>query len=270
MSYPARYPRYPGVSLRVRKGIKALVASVISAPILAGCASEQLPALGYPRGVTDIGQRSLMLWQGAWIAAFIVGAFTAALILWAAFRYRVKRKALAGGVEKLPEQIKYHLPLEIVYTVVPFIIVAVLFYFTARDQSAITKISPAGVAVHEIDVNAMQWAWQFTYPEAADKTVTGTPAKLPTLYLPLGERVRINLTASDVVHSIWVPAFMMQMQALPNVPNKFEFTAQKVGTYPGFCNMHCGRNHSQMRFIVKVVSPSEYQSYINALKGGLA
>ena len=238
--------------------------------ILSGCSSEQLPALGFPRGVTDINDRSHFLWQWAWIAAFVVGAFTAVLILWAAFRYRAKRRVTTGGLEQLPEQVSYHMPLEIMYTVIPFIIVAVLFYFTARDQSAITKISPAGVAVHEIDVNAIQWAWQFTYPEAKEKTVTGTPEKLPTLYLPVGERVRINLTASDVVHSIWIPAFMMQMQALPYVKNQFEFTAQKEGTYPGFCNMHCGRNHSQMRFTVKVVSPTEYQSYVNALKGGVA
>lgn len=242
---------------------------------LVGCSSEQLPALGFPRGVTDINDRSHLLWQGAWIAAFIVGAFTAVLILWAAFRYRAKRRVSAigesrGAAEPLPEQVSYHMPLEIMYTVIPFIIVAVLFYFTARDQSAITKISPPGVAIHEIDVNAFQWAWQFTYPEAKDKTVTGAPEKLPTLYLPLGERVRINLTASDVVHSIWIPAFMMQMQALPYVKNQFEFTAQKAGTYPGFCNMHCGRNHSQMRFTVKVVSPADYQNYINALKGGVA
>lgn len=238
--------------------------------LLAGCSSEKLPALGFPRGVTDINDISLSLWQGAWIAAFIVGALTAVLILWAAFRYRAKQKVSAGAPEQLPEQVNYHLPLEIIYTVIPFIIVAVLFYFTARDQSTITKISPANVAVKEIDVNAIQWAWQFTYPEAQGQTVTGTPEKLPTLYLPVGERIRINLTASDVVHSIWIPAFMMQMQALPYIKNQFEFTAQKEGTYPGFCNMHCGRNHSQMRFTVKVVSPAEYQSYVNSLKGGVA
>jgi cytochrome c oxidase subunit 2 len=238
--------------------------------LLAGCSSSELPALGFPRGVTDINDISLSLWQGAWVAAFIVGGITAILILWAAFRYRVRKKSVVGGREELPEQVSYHLPLEIIYTVIPFIIVAVLFYFTARDQSTITKTSPAGVAVHEIDVNGVQWGWQFTYPEAADKTVTGIPAKWPTLYLPVGERIRINLTASDVVHSMWIPAFMMQMQALPYLKNQFEFTAQKEGTYPGFCNMHCGRNHSQMRFTVKVVSPSEYRNYINSLKGGAA
>ncbi len=260
----------PARPKRVSAKARGLFSMGALALILSGCSTEQLPALGFPRGVTDINDRSHFLWQWAWIAAFVVGAFTAVLILWAAFRYRAKQRVTTGGPEQLPEQVSYHMPLEIMYTVIPFIIVAVLFYFTARDQSAITKISPAGVAVHEIDVNAIQWAWQFTYPEAKEKTVTGTPEKLPTLYLPVGERIRINLTASDVVHSIWIPAFMMQMQALPYVKNQFEFTAQKEGTYPGFCNMHCGRNHSQMRFTVKVVSPSEYQSYINALKGGVA
>ena len=250
-----------------RRGLFLLAPAAL---LLAGCSSENLPALGFPRGVTDINDISLSLWQGAWIAAFVVGAITAALILWAAFRYRAKKKVAAGMPEQLPEQVNYHLPLEIIYTVIPFIIVAVLFYFTARDQSTITKISPANVAVKEIDVNAIQWAWQFTYPEAKGQTVTGTPEKLPTLYLPVGERIRINLTASDVVHSIWIPAFMMQMQALPYIKNQFEFTAQKEGTYPGFCNMHCGRNHSQMRFTVKVVSPAEYQNYVSSLKGGVA
>lgn len=268
--YPWVMSHQPAVKKRAGALFSRFLPLLALSVLLAGCSSENLPALGFPRGVTDINDISLSLWQGAWVAAFIVGAITAVLILWAALRYRVKRASRVGAPEELPEQVSYHLPLEIIYTVIPFIIVAVLFYFTARDQSTITKLSPAGVAVHEIDVNGVQWAWQFTYPEAEDKTVTGTPEKLPTLYLPKGERIRINLTASDVVHSIWIPAFMMQMQALPNIENKFEFTAQKEGTYPGFCNMHCGRNHSQMRFVVKVVSPAEYQSYINALKGGVA
>ena len=95
-----------------------------STVLLAGCSSENLPALGFPRGVTDINDLSLSLWQGAWVSAFIVGAFTAVLILWAALRYRVKRKVGtvdSGAPEKLPEQVSYHLPLEIIYTVVPLL-----------------------------------------------------------------------------------------------------------------------------------------------------
>ena len=63
---------------------------------------------------------------------------------------------------------------------------------------------------------------------------------------------------------------MMQMQNLPSVDNQFEFTANKLGSYPGRCNILCGRNHSQMLFTVKVVTPAEYQNYLNTLKGSAA
>ena len=206
--------------------------------ILTSCSSAELPALGFPRNVTDINDRSLNLWQGAWIAAFIVGAFTVGLILWAAFKFR-------RIDDDLPPQVSYH-------------------------ESAIIKISPSTVAMHEIKVNGFQWSWQFSYKDAADATVTGTPKAPPTLYVPQGERVRLTLTASDVVHGFWVPAFMMQMQNLPGAQNQFEFTANKLGSYPGRCNILCGRNHSQMLFIVKVVTPVEYQNYVNSLKGSAA
>ncbi len=145
---------------------------------------------------------------------------------------------------------------------------AVLFYFTAQRESRILKISPDNQVSHFIDVNGFQWSWQFKYKDAGDyksATVTGSPAQPPTLYLPLGENVRFTLTASDVVHGFWIPAFMIQMQNLPGVTNQLEFSATKLGTFPGRCNILCGRNHSQMLFNVKVVTPAEYESYIQSL-----
>ena len=97
-------------------------------------------------------------------------------------------------------------------------------------------------------------------------TITGTPDQRPELVLPLGEKVLFTLDSSDVDHGFWIPDFMMQMQALPGVTNHFEFAAQKLGTYPGRCNILCGRNHSQMLFVVKVVTPDQYKAYINSLK----
>ncbi|MCX6429110.1 MAG: cytochrome c oxidase subunit II [Actinobacteria bacterium] len=121
--------------------------------------------------------------------------------------------------------------------------------------------------MHDISVNGIQWSWQFTYPEAGSNvTVTGTPSQPPVLYVPVGERVRFTLTSSDVVHGFWIPAFMIQLQNLPGVTNHLEFTANKIGTYKGFCNILCGRDHSEMRFSVKVVTPAEYQSYLLELK----
>jgi cytochrome c oxidase subunit 2 len=225
--------------------------------LLTSCSS--VSGLGYEKGVSSVNDTSLPLWQGAWISAGIVGIFTAGLILWASFFHRKKS-------EDFPRQTQYHIPIEIAYTIIPFIIVAVLFAYTARDESRITNKSPTGV-MHNISVNAMQWSWQFTYPEAgAQATITGTPTNAPVLYLPQGERVKFTLTSSDVVHGFWIPAFMIQLQNLPGVTNYLEFTANKLGDFPGRCNILCGRDHSRMLFIVRVVTPTQYSDYINSLK----
>ena len=78
--------------------------------------------------------------------------------------------------------------------------------------------------------------------------------------------MRYTITSNDVIHGFWIPAFMIQMQNLPGVTNHLEFTANKLGSFPGRCNMLCGRNHSQMLFTIKVVTPSKYQSYLETLK----
>ena len=168
-----------------------------------------------------------------------------------------------------PKQTQYNVPVEILYTVIPFIIVAVLFAYTLRAQNEITA-KTTGPA-HEIAVEGIQWSWQFGYSDAGpNAVVTGTPAQPPTLYLPQGEKVRFTITSNDVVHGFWIPAFMIQMQNLPGVTNKLEFTANKLGTYPGRCNILCGRNHTQMIFTVKVVTPSEYKNYLETLKASAA
>jgi cytochrome c oxidase subunit 2 len=84
--------------------------------------------------------------------------------------------------------------------------------------------------------------------------------------MPQGESVRFTIKATDVVHGFWIPAFMIQKQNLPGVTNYLQFTANKLGTYPGRCNILCGRNHAQMIFKVKVVTPEQYQRYLNTLK----
>ena len=229
--------------------------------LLTSCSGGEVSGLGFKEGVSSVNDQSLSLWQGAWIAAAVVGIFTLILILWPVLFHRKKD-------ENFPKQTQYNIPVEVAYTVIPFVIVAVLFYFTAQRESRILKISPDNQVSHFIDVNGFQWSWQFKYKDAGEyksATVTGTPAQPPTLYLPLGENVRFTLTANDVVHGFWIPAFMIQMQNLPGVTNQLEFSASKLGTFPGRCNILCGRNHSQMLFNVKVVTPAEYESYIQSL-----
>jgi cytochrome c oxidase subunit 2 len=247
-----------GKSRSVRLGL--ITASLLLT--LTGC--SQVSGLGFPEGVSSVNDISLSLWQGSWIAGGVVGVITLILILWPAVFHRAH-----ASKGEFPKQTQYTIPVEIVYTVIPFIIVAVLFYFTAVKQEEIVAKSPT--VAHDITVNAFQWSWQFSYPEAGEKAVvTGTPDKPPTLVVPVGERVRYKIIANDVVHGFWIPAFMIQMQNIPGVTNSLEFTANKIGEYPGRCNILCGRNHAQMLFTIKVVSQADYQQYLETLKASVA
>jgi len=226
--------------------------------LLTGCATNA--DSGFSGDASSVNEISHSLWTLSWLAAAVVGVVTAVLILWPAVFHRAPK----NGPE-FPKQTQYNVPVEIAYTIIPFIIVAVLFYFTVVKQDEIIK--PQANVKHKIVVNGFQWSWQFTYLDAGKNvTFTGTPAKPPVLVVPQGERVRYTIVSNDVVHGFWIPEFMIQMQNLPGVTNSLEFTANKLGDFPGRCNILCGRNHAQMLFTVRVVTPVDYQTYISNLK----
>jgi len=228
--------------------------------LLTGCQSKNISGLGYDKGVSSVNDTTLPLWQGAWIAAGVVGVLTALAIFYPVIFNRRKSDAL-------PRQFSHNNKVELSLTAIAFIIVLVLFGYTARAESKITHVDSAAAAPHNIEVKGIQWSWQFKYDDIPNSpTITGTPAQPPVLVVPQGEAVKYTLTASDVVHGFWIPAFMIQMQALPHVTNHLEFTANKIGEYPGRCNILCGRNHSEMLFKVKVVSPADYKTYLSTLK----
>ena len=183
--------------------------------LLTGCKNGSV--YGYESDLSSVNEVSWHLWRGAWLAAAVVGIFTAALILWPVLRHRRKE-----GDPQYPKQTQYNIPVEVAYTIIPFIIVAVLFYFTARDEAKIIAKEPSKV-MHTIDVTGIQWSWQFGYQDGGpNAVVTGTPAQPPTLVLPQGERVAFKIHSNDVVHGFWIPAFMIQIQNLPDVTNHIE------------------------------------------------
>lgn len=238
-----------------RRGLVILVPAMFA---LTGCAQDA--DSGFSGDASSVNEITHSLWTYSWLAAAVVGVFTAILIVWPAIFHRAPKNG-----QEFPKQTQYNVPVEIAYTIIPFIIVAGLFYFTAVKENQIVK--PKEQVQHEIVVNGIQWSWQFTYLDAGkDVTLTGTPAKPPVLVVPQGERVRYTIVSNDVVHGFWIPEFMIQMQNLPGVTNKLEFTANKLGDFPGRCNILCGRNHAQMLFTVRVVTPTEYQTYISNLK----
>lgn len=227
---------------------------------LTACSSAELPTFAMPeRDATDQAPRILSLWQGSWIAAFAVGAITWGLILWPVVAHRRKRDATG-----LPPQTRYNLPIEVLYTVVPFIMIAVFFYFTARDENRILETSAN--PDHTITVTGIQWSWQFSYESDGGAMTTGTPGKPPTLVLPEGESVRFKLVSDDVIHSFWVPAFLFKMDVIPGQDNEFEITPTKTGTFKGKCAELCGQDHARMLFNVEVVSPADYQTAVSDLQ----
>jgi cytochrome c oxidase subunit 2 len=236
-----------------------------------GCTSNAFTRLGWPVPVTKQGQVALTLWQGSWIAAWIVGAVVWGMIIWAIIFHRKKR-----GPAPPPHQVRYNLPIEMLYTVVPFIMIGVLFFFTARDENYIDKL-PAHPDVTVI-VTGYQWSWSFQYknypvPGSPTGYVTenGLPwspqtgnSQLPVLVIPENETVRFDLVSTDVIHAFWIVPFEFKRDVIPGHPNHFEVTPTRTFSGIGRCTELCGLYHSRMLFRVRIVTPTQFNLWIHA------
>ncbi|MFE5854945.1 cytochrome c oxidase subunit II [Streptomyces sp. NPDC056500] len=277
-----------------RKLPQVLTAGLILATAT-GCTYKDFPRLGMPTPVTEEAPIILSLWQGSWAAALVTGVLVWGLILWSVIFHRRTRTKV-----EVPPQTRYNMPIEALYTVVPLIIVSVLFYFTARDESKLLSLSDK--PAHTVNVVGYQWSWGFNYIEDVDgskgdakteKNLEGIPDKYrdefpanaggvydagipgtrnpqtgnpgPTLWLPKGEKVRFVLTSRDVIHSFWVVPFLFKQDVIPGHTNVFEVTPTREGTFLGKCAELCGVDHSRMLFNVKVVSPERYQQHLKEL-----
>ncbi len=253
-------------------GTWALIGA-LSAAALTGCATADdlrgdVTTGWLPHAVTENGERITSLWIGAWIAALAVGALVIGLIVWCAAAYRRKKDD-----NELPVQLRYNIPIEILYTVVPIFMVIVLFAYTARDEAVLLDTSKEPDLT--VNVVGKQWSWDFNYVEddvhevGTQAILTGKPGAeetIPTMYLPVGERVEFVLTARDVIHSFWVPAFLQKMDMIPGRVNRFQVTPTQEGTFRGKCAELCGAYHSQMLFNVKVVPRAEYEAHVADLR----
>lgn len=251
-----------------------------AALVLAGCTPTELNGFlpGFVEDGTPATNHTEMisgLWVNSWIVLLAVGVITWALMGWAAIAYR-RRKGQTG----LPVQLRYNMPIEIFYTIVPFILVIGFFAFTARDQAIIeTQYDDPDVSITAI---GKQWAWDFQYDgEQEDNSdavwtmgIQAQPDKagnidqeaLPTLYLPVDQTVQIKLQSRDVIHSFWVVDFLYKKDMYIGKDNYWSFTPTREGTYAGRCAELCGEYHSMMLFTVQVVSADEYEDYLASLE----
>ena len=266
--------------MRSRRRLRWAAIPVASLVILAlaGCTQAQLHGFlpGFQEdqtAVTNNADKVSALWVNSWIVLLAVGIVTWTLIVAAALVYRRRR-----GQTGLPVQLRYNMPIEVFYTVVPLILVLGFFAFTARDQAEIETRNPNPDVT--IEAYGKQWAWDFNYldedvystgiqgqpdePTAAGQGVV--QSELPQLVLPVDKTVEIQLKARDVIHSFWVVDFLYKKDMIPGRTNYMTFTPTREGTYSGKCAELCGDYHSLMLFTVKVVSEQEYEDYIQTLK----
>ncbi|HQD96219.1 MAG TPA: cytochrome c oxidase subunit II [Propionicimonas sp.] len=255
-----------GRQLRSKKLLGAGFAGLL-ALVLTGCSSETLAQwgrFGLPEAATDRAPFIGNLWVGAWIASLVVGVFVWGLIFWVMVRYRRKHP------DQAPRQTRYNLPLELLYTLVPFLIIGVLFFFTVNAQNNV--LAKEKEPQRTVNVIGQKWSWTFNYMEADNPAVgtviheAGTVDRIPDLYLPVNEAVRFNLVSADVIHSFWIPAFYFKLDVIPGHPNSFDVTPDKLGTYSGKCAELCGTYHAAMLFTVHVVTAEEYEAYLGRLK----
>jgi len=257
---------------RSRSGTRksALVATVVAgAVLLSGCGAEL--QRGYlPEPVTEIGPRVVGFWNWTWVAALAIGVLVWGLTLWCIVAYR-RRK----GDDTLPEQFRYNVPIEILYTVVPILMVLVLFGQTVKLQNDMLDTTQEPDVV--VNVVGKVWSWDFNYVNE-NVHVAGTQATelskgepgvretLPTLVLPVDSRIEFQLTSRDVIHSFWVPQFLQKLDMIPGRVNVFQVTTTEEGSFDGKCAEFCGTYHSQMLFRVDVVSQEEYGQFIAGLE----
>lgn len=250
-----------GRRLRAAAGV-LLVGGTLA---LSGCSQAtvgQLKRLGLPVAAGDRAASIHDLWIGSWIAAGSIGVLVWGLIIYVVVKFK-RRK---GGYVK---QNRYNLPMEVFYTIAPFVVIGVLFYYTVLVQEHVqAKVTKPQ---HTIDVVGAKWAWTFNYQEAGNPDVgnnvyeSGSIEHTPDLYLPINESVRFNLSSPDVIHDFWIPAFYEKMDVVPGRHNSFDVTPNRLGDYAGKCAEFCGTYHSAMLFNVHIVSEADYATKLKAL-----
>lgn len=285
---------------------------------LSGCSWQEVFGLGWPTGITPEAHANRQLWLGSVIAALVVGVIVWGLMFWTAAFHRRKKTDT-----ELPRQFGYNMPLELVLTVVPFVIIAVLFYFTVVVQNKMLHKEPNPEVV--VDITAFQWNWKFGYqkvnyadgsfnfdgadparkaamiskPEGKDAhgeervgairgknpedrsylnfdkvETVGTSDEIPVLVLPAGKRIEFEQASADVIHSFWVPEFLFKRDVLPNpkenhTVNVWQISEiTKTGAFVGRCAEMCGTYHAMMNFEVRVVSPEDFKTYLQARIAG--
>ncbi|MCF6136970.1 cytochrome c oxidase subunit II [Pseudalkalibacillus berkeleyi] len=230
---------------------------------LMGCGNEQISAL-QPQGKGASAVFDLMILSLAIMVVVLV-------IVFILFGYVLVKFRERKGDDSIPEQVEGNHLLEVLWTAIPIVLLVVLavptvtatFDLSVSEKSAEQSADGAeeDKGPMTINVTAHQYWWEFEYPD--QEIVTAQE-----LYLPVDERVNVNLSSADVIHSFWIPTISGKMDTNPGdkLENKMWLHPEKVGTYQGACAELCGDSHALMYFKVKVLEKDDFNAWVKSMK----
>jgi cytochrome c oxidase subunit 2 len=190
--------------------------------------------------------------------AFVILAGVEGALIWAAWRYRASR------VPGPAPQIHGNTRLEIAWTAIPLVVLAVVFVLmlsTMREISGAVASSapPSGVADLRVLARGYQWWWEYRYTTASGEVVAANE-----LHIPVGVSVDLALEAHDVIHSFWVPELNGKTDMIPGHTNHLRLYAPRAGAYSGQCAEFCGLEHAWMRISVIADEPADFARWLAA------
>ena len=220
-----------------------------------------------PEPHTNEAKEVFWLYNVVLVMGGIVFVAVEGFIVYSIIRYRRRD-------DRLPTQVHGNNLVELIWTAIPTVIVLILFVLSTITLNSISaRATTPGVT---IEVEGRQFEWIFHYLDsdtdpANDVRVTSSFIEPGTMGLPVGEPVRLILVSRDVIHSFFVPAFLVKRDVIPTgdrPPNELEFTVSEAGTYAGQCAEFCGDLHARMTFSVQAMSRADFDAWIAAIRAG--
>ncbi|MEH6939567.1 cytochrome c oxidase subunit II [Bacillus sp. JJ664] len=228
------------------------------AVILSGCVGNPNQSTLIPQG--EVAEMQYELMKLSTIIMVFVVAVVTVLFLYVVVKFRHRK----GEEDVIPKQVEGSHTLELLWTIIPVILLIILAVptvsqtFKLSDEKQIAKDEKKKDAI-VVNVNAHLFWWEFEYPKS--KIVTSQD-----MIIPVGKKVILNLKGEDIKHSFWVPSLAGKIDTNVEGTNRMWLSADKEGTYNGFCAEFCGPSHSLMQFKVKAVSQEEYDQWLVSMK----
>ncbi len=189
------------------------------------------------------------------IASIPIFVLVVTVILFSVWHFRMK----PGEELKDGAPIHGNTRLEILWTALPAAVLLglVSYSFVVLHEN---ERKPAGKEI-VVEVTGQQFAWTYQYPSSV---TGGAPLATTQLYVPNGESVDFAIRSKDVVHAFWIPAFRLQIDAVPGITTHYRSTPERIGSYPVVCNLLCGVGHSTMRSTIHVVAPAQFEAWVKS------